>query len=359
MKKIKVFLGGYINSINAQNLNCLALARHLDKKRFDVYAMTIYSGNIENVEIDNVHLLNAFYPHRISKYLIYLYATIKCDILYLPKRELCGWTLFWVRFFRKKSFTTVEGIYGDEMLQQVLASGMTYKAFKERFARFDRVYSITSYLRRYNEEHHGIQTEKKILYLGTDTEIFLNENKTTTKLENIIFIGRLKRRKGVFEVLEIAKNFPDLNFFLAGNGEDKEEIESYIKKYGLKNVRLLGTLPHPQLAKVLETMDLHLFPSRSEGFPKVTLETAAAGIPSVVYPDYGADEWITDGVNGFIVDTIDQMTEVIQKLRNDPEKLRQVSQNAIDLAKRFDWNVQIKEWESIIETLNVAKLEDH
>jgi len=45
------------------------------------------------------------------------------------------------------------------------------------------------------------------------------------------------------------------------------------------------------------------------------------------------------------------MTEVIQKLRNDPEKLRQVSQNAIDLAKRFDWKIIIKDWEQVIEEL--------
>ena len=34
-KKIKVFLGGYVNCTNAQNLNCRALAKYLDKDKFE------------------------------------------------------------------------------------------------------------------------------------------------------------------------------------------------------------------------------------------------------------------------------------------------------------------------------------
>ena len=38
--KVKLFLGAYVNSKNAQNLNCLALAKYLDKTQFDKYDQT-------------------------------------------------------------------------------------------------------------------------------------------------------------------------------------------------------------------------------------------------------------------------------------------------------------------------------
>ncbi len=38
-KKIKVFLGGYVNFTNAQNLNCRALAKYLNKDKFECAAM--------------------------------------------------------------------------------------------------------------------------------------------------------------------------------------------------------------------------------------------------------------------------------------------------------------------------------
>ncbi|MCF6173219.1 MAG: hypothetical protein L3J44_05485, partial [Campylobacteraceae bacterium] len=63
MKKIKVFLGAYINSTNAQNLNCLALAKHLDKTKFDVYTLELYSGNLQIEPMESVITFKVFYPH--------------------------------------------------------------------------------------------------------------------------------------------------------------------------------------------------------------------------------------------------------------------------------------------------------
>ncbi|WP_353661123.1 glycosyltransferase family 4 protein [Hydrogenimonas sp. SS33] len=351
MKKIKIFLGAYINSINAQNLNCRSLTEHLDKKRFEIYTLTLFSGELDTPHIEGVKYFNCFRPHKISKYIGYLWGIINCDIAYLPKGEICRWNKFWVKLLRKKSFKTVEGIYGDDMMKQFSDSGIDYGKFLESKEGYDKVYSITDFLRKYNYRRHGMESEKRILYLGTDTECFLNEQEKTGKLENIIFIGRLKERKGVFDFLHIAETFPQLNFFMAGEGEDRDRIEKLIRERGMNNVTLLGSLTHEKLADILKTMDLHLFPSRSEGFPKVTLETAAAGVPSLVYSDYGAEEWITDHENGFVVDTLDEMENTVRELADNPELLKKTSKNAVELAKRFDWKVVIKDWENVIEEL--------
>ena len=103
-----------------------------------------------------------------------------------------------------------------------------------------------------------------------------------------------------------------------------------------------------ELIDLLKESDLHILPSRSEGFPKVTLETAAAGIPSLVYGDYGANEWITHNHNGWVVNTLPQMIEIISNLIAQPELLRLNSKNAKDLAKKFDWSNVITEWEKEI-----------
>jgi glycosyltransferase involved in cell wall biosynthesis len=218
MKKIRIFLGAYINSTNAQNLNCLSLARHLDKERFEVYTLTLYSGDLEPPKIEGVKTFSCFKPHSISRYLGFLWGILRCDIAYLPKGELCRWNKFWIRLLGKKSFRTVEGIYGEEMLGQVLENGMSYEEFKKWFQGYDRLYSITKFLANYNRKHHGIKSEPEPLYLGTETEVFQNDNKEITALKNIVFIGRIKRRKGVFELLDLAQTFPMIQFHLVGEG---------------------------------------------------------------------------------------------------------------------------------------------
>jgi glycosyltransferase involved in cell wall biosynthesis len=351
MKKIKVFLGGYTNFTNAQNLNCKALARYLDKSKFDIYTLEIYSGDLKTNTIQDIHTFNMFYPHRISIYIGYLWGIWKCDVAYLPKGELDGWNRFWLKMLRKKSFKTVEGIYDEKNLASAIAHKGSYEKMMGSFTYFDRVYSITKYLKEYNFRQHKIKSESKILYLGSDIDIFINLDKSIDKLKNIIYIGRLFKRKGIYEFLTLAKIYPNLKFHIVGEGSEEESVKAYIDEHTIQNIVLHGRLDHVQLAKLLKDMDLHIFPSRSEGFPKVTLETAASGVPSIVYSDYGASEWLTDHKDGFVVDTFDEMLETIVELLNNDKLLQTTSRNAIDMAKHFDWKVLVKEWENEIMSI--------
>ena len=49
MKKKKIFLGAYINYLNAQNINCKSIATHLDKSKYDV--KTLILSESESIEL--------------------------------------------------------------------------------------------------------------------------------------------------------------------------------------------------------------------------------------------------------------------------------------------------------------------
>ncbi len=117
--KIKVFLGGYINITNAQNLNCLALAKYLDKEKFSCYSLELYSGNLisQKEKIEGLTIYKCFYPAKISMYLGFLLGIWKCDIAYLPKGELWRWNRFWLTVLKKKSFSTMEGILDEDNIK--------------------------------------------------------------------------------------------------------------------------------------------------------------------------------------------------------------------------------------------------
>ena len=352
MPKVKIFLGAYVNSTNAQNLNCLALAEHLDKKIFDVFTLEIYSGNLQNASIKGVRIFRCFKPLKISKYVGYLWGIYKCDIAYLPKTDIYRWNSFWIKLLKRKSFSTVEGILDKVAIKKASNLLGSYENVIDSYNQYDRIYSITKYLSKYNYKHHLLKSEQKTLYLGINLSAFLNKQIHAVSLRNVLIIGNDLLRKGIYDYFKIASHFPSLNFHIVGSGNGEININDLLAKEKLKNITYLGSLKGLEIFELLKTMDLHLLPSRSEGFPKVTLETAAAGVPSLLYSDYGSNEWITHHQDGFVVDTLEQMIETVRLLTNNPDLLKKTAINSVAMAKRFDWSILVKEWEEVIQSIN-------
>jgi glycosyltransferase involved in cell wall biosynthesis len=351
--KINIFLGGFINLTNAQNLNCLALAKHLDKEKFSCYSLELYSGNLKSQKgkTEGLNVFKCFYPAKISIYLGFLWGIWKCDVAYLPKGELWRWNRFWLKVLRKKSFSTIEGILDKDNLQSSIDVLGSYENVMSSWEFFDKVYPISSFLGQFNAQSHNLTIDKNPLYLGCDSSVFATQIEKKGELKKIIYIGRLKKRKGIYDFLTICANYPEIQFFIFGNGEEKEQIESHIEQNMLLNTFLMGTVSHEELAEFLINVDLHVFPSRSEGFPKVILETAAAGVPTIMYSDYGAEEWINQGENGWVLNTIDEINSLIKRLKTNPELLFNASSGAIKLAASFDWKIRVNDWEKVLEDL--------
>ena len=353
MKKIKVFLGAYVNSTQAQCLNCRALAKWLDRDKFMVAARTIYSGDLAIDELrpdEGLKLFRVCYPAKIWSWVQFVRGLLWCDIAYLPSPGWWKLARLILGITGKKGFKTIEGALIGTNLEKAIAREGDEGHVVQSLMYTGNAYSITKWMRPVNERIVGIVTKPTVLYLGVDSETFFNDV-PRDKLTDVAIIGSNLFYKGIKDFFELARRFPQVKFHVIGSGMGKVSPEEEISRLKLVNCIAEGTLTHAQLSEKLKTIQLHVFPSRAEGFPKVTLETAAAGVPSVVYDDYGADEWITTGKDGFVVKTLDEMASVIQDLLDHPEKLQPLADNARALAARFDWKVRVKDWEREIERI--------
>lgn len=353
-RKIRVLLGGYVNSIQAQDLNCRALAMFLDKDKFDVSAFLV-PQEFRDFEIGDemagVNLIQLNRPAKILWYWIYLKGLLNCDVAYLPKGQKRHWCRFLCKLLGKKSFMTVEGVMNENNYKHLIDVYGSVKKVRELYNNHDRTYSITRHMAVENERIMGIKSEG-VLYLGVDSNLFHIPNRQHDKgLTDLIFIGSNLRHKHIEEYLKLSTMFASLTFHIAGGYPEFAE-EFNISQY--PNVVYHGRLNHQDLAALLAKVDLHVFTSRSEGFPKVTLETAAAGVPSIVYSDYGASEWINSGENGYVVERFEEIVNILNDLKSNPDKLRSLSENAISMAARFDWKSVVKDWEAVIEDLYMS-----
>jgi glycosyltransferase involved in cell wall biosynthesis len=71
----------------------------------------------------------------------------------------------------------------------------------------------------------------------------------------------------------------------------------------------------------LSLVDVHVLPSRREGFPNVVLEAAAMAIPTVTTRATGAVDSVRDGETGLLVDVDapDRLASALETLLADAE----------------------------------------
>ena len=343
MKKKKIFLGAYINYLNAQNINCKSIATNLDKDIFEVFTMTLSEDNYELIK--GVNIFNCFKPHQISIPLAMVWGLFNCDVIYFPKHHSTPrWILILANLLGKKIFTTIEANMCDKIKERnmIKAFGGQDKLINH-FSYFTKIFPITKYI--LDNSNCGVHLNNKVLYLGVDRDNFVPILKDN--LRNIVFIGSLVNGKGVHEFVQLAKIFTKIKFNVIGDGPLRKELESISSE----NVVFHGMLPNDQLKFILHNMDLHVLLSKSEGFPKVILETASSGIPSILYSDYGAVEWINHRKNGFVINNIQEVIEIIKELEKDNVLLLKMSKEATNLSRLFDWKLIIKDWENVINNL--------
>jgi len=348
MNKIRLFLGGYVNFLNAQNINCRAISEHIDKSRFRVTTMLFWYENARDFKpTEGVRYLKVRRPARLWRRLAYLRGIASADVAYLPKGEIDRYCRAVAHIFRTKVFTTVEGMIDE----------LNISRHAENLAKYGpNLYAITKYMKSKIGKSRDYKFNERVLYLGVDSKFFSYTERKHCGLKNIIFIGNTPSIKNVYDFFEAARLNPDLNFHMVGGNTLKDgTVEGYIRDHNLANITYHGSLDHTSLARLLHDMDLMYFPSRSEGFPKVHLETASAGVPTLCYGDYGATEWITPWENGIVVDTKEEAFTAIGRLKTNPALLAAMSDNAVKLSRRFDWNNLIADWEREIQRIALAK----
>jgi len=141
-------------------------------------------------------------------------------------------------------------------------------------------------------------------------------NETISADAPLIFLGRLDKVKGVHTAIDVARNTGN-RLLIAGNVSDTTDNYTYFKNEiepqidGI-NIQYLGPLNDAEKNKYLGQAKALLFPIEwDEPFGIVMIEAMACGTPVIGFGRGSVPEVITEGVNGFIVQDITEMSEKI------------------------------------------------
>jgi len=198
----------------------------------------------------------------------------------------------------------------------------------------------------YNQARNFFGARKKIIkiYNGINRRVKPRNRlesrakfqKLNPHLENKSFwvgaVAELHKNKGLnFAVLawpEIIAKHPQTALVIAGDGEERKELEKIITLNGLENsVFLLGAIENAN--QELGAFDAFILPSLKEGFPYALLEAGLVSLPAIATSVGGISEIIEDMTSGILIQPKNpsEITQAVSYLLEHPEARQKMAKN--------------------------------
>ncbi len=251
-----------------------------------------------------------------------------------------------------------------------LASGITRWLMMRVYHRSCRILSISRYtatrlserLRELDRDLAASVRKKTVIWtLGTPL-LPAPESHQKNPVKQIVFVGALKARKGIREIIEACGAFKKtsrmpFHLHLLGSPPEKDYgclLTQRIQALGLTNsVTLHGHVSDAVLAEKYAEADLFIMLSISEGmhfegYGLVFLEANMRGVPVIGPKDSGCEDAISDGRSGYLVNP-HVPDEVAQCMRWILEEDRIQSGECRAWAEEHNIQRQAKELETVYQ----------
>ncbi|MEO5627963.1 MAG: glycosyltransferase family 4 protein [Candidatus Saccharimonadales bacterium] len=208
------------------------------------------------------------------------------------------------------------------------------------------------------------RTERKVHIIPNGIDLkkytFKSQAKAPTK-KDILYIGRLEKRKGVIYLLKayaiLAAERDDVSLVLAGDGDQRDSLEEYVKSNKIPRVSFLGFVSEKDKFKLLHQAALFCSPAiYGESFGIVLLEAMASGTVTVAGANVGYSS-VLNGTGRLSLVNPKQKKEFARRLdvMLDDQGVRQ---NWLDWAekavKQYDYPKVVDQYEVVYKKLKTA-----
>lgn len=153
----------------------------------------------------------------------------------------------------------------------------------------------------------------------------------------VLCVGQIGLRKGQLYLLEATQRMrPRIALTLVGS--IAPDARPVLQRYA-GDFRHIERAPHHQIRELLQEHDVFILPSLEEGLAVSLCEAMATGIAVVATAEAGAEELLTDGVDGLLIPPANSnaIQDALQQLGDDPDLRVRLGHAARAAAERHNW----------------------
>ncbi len=168
----------------------------------------------------------------------------------------------------------------------------------------------------------------------------------------VLFVGSGFERKGLEPLMRaVAAVGKDVQLWVVGKGKTRP-YEKLAARLGIASrTRFFG--PRENVAPFFAAGDVFVLPTLYDPFPTVVLEAMASGLPVITTAQCGAAEIITQGKEGFVVDSPSRVDQIARHLDLliQPDVRANMADAARERAMHFPMERTVRELEALYQRL--------
>ena len=188
---------------------------------------------------------------------------------------------------------------------------------------------------------YGFESNRVVvLYWGIDEQFesylrgLRRNDPAPIRQVRFLFAGGFNRRKGADILLEAIQGIHNPNWDLTVAGGIDSELVDKVRNIRNPKVRFLGPVMRSELARLMLSHDVLVFPSLAEGSARVIFEGMAAGMAIITTPNAGSV--VEDRRHGWIVPPGDAITvrNCMEMALEDRSLIASYGRNSVDLIQQ-------------------------
>ena len=142
---------------------------------------------------------------------------------------------------------------------------------------------------------------------------------------------------------------------MVGQGEEYNNLEDFVLKNKLENVKFLGFRNQAELPDIYAISDIFVLPSMNEPWGLVVNEAMCSASAIIITDEVGcSSDLVRDGQNGYIYSagSVPELTECLEKIILDKEKVCQFRRESKKIINEWGYEQTSQGLINALESLN-------
>lgn len=308
----EIKISNFINTINSNNINISVICKVPKNvtRRFEINGIKVYPWNYPNIKIK--YLTSLIFYFR----LLFLLHKVKSKVFISQNANILIFiTAFYSKLFRRTFIHWISHYFDTLKANRKGMNPIDFYLYKIGLKMSD----ITIVQTKEQKESLFENYRKRCTLIR-------NGHHINTKINNIngseiLWVGRLKKSKQPHLFINLARNFPNHHFVIAGTMDNS--FPDYINKLKedisvTKNLTYIGQVPYSEIPSLFQKGMIFVSTSIGEGFSNTFIEAWNHNIP-VVTLNHDPDQCIKKYKLGIHSETFDKLIEDFKTLINDEE----------------------------------------